>query len=66
MTEDIKVLERARDFLYDSQRTHWIDMSCYWFQLNKNLHPRYLKDEWTQSATYEGPSQHSHMQQNAQ
>lgn len=49
------VYERPAEFLKEPHRNRWIEMSGYWFQKNKFLHPRLRKNEWMHKNNYEGP-----------
>ena len=52
--DDIDFYEKQQDELRNYQRAKWVDCQFYWFQQNKKLHPRYRKQEWVHTATYEG------------
>ena len=52
------IYERPNEFLKEPHKTRWTEMSQFWFQENKHLHPRNRRQEWTMTSTYEGPIQH--------
>ena len=49
------IFERPAEFLKEPHKYRWTELNHFWFQQNKQLHPRNRKHEWVQTYKYEGP-----------